>query len=327
MASISYRNNRWQVRVRRKGHPTETRSFGTRQDAERWARGLEADMDRGAYVPQGEAQRITLGDLIERYLTEVTPTLKGAKEDTIRLRAMMRHSMCKLVLTEVTPTKIAKFRDERLQQVSTSTVIRDLACLSAIISHARREWSINIENPVSRVRKPSAPVGRDRVLSSAEEAQLLEALRPTGRRSPWLHPLVVLALETAMRRGELLGLRWQDVNLVKRTATLHDTKNGEDRVVPLSSRAVEVLQALPRSISGHVIPMTPFAACAAFDRATDRAKIDGLRFHDLRHTAITRMAEKLPNVIELAAVSGHKSLRMLQRYYHPRAEDLAHKLG
>jgi integrase len=284
-------------------------------------------MDRGAYVPLGEAQRITLGDLIERYLVEVTPTLKGAKEDTIRLRAVMRHPICKLILTAVTPTCIAKFRDERLQQVSSSTVIRDLACLSAIIGHARREWSINIENPVSRVRKPSAPAGRDRVLTSAEEARLLDALRPTGRRSPWLYPLVVLALETAMRRGELLGLRWQDVNLVKRIATLHDTKNGEGRVVPLSSRAVEILKALPRSISGHVIPMTPFAACAAFDRATDRANIDGLRFHDLRHTAITRMAEKLPNVIELAAVSGHKSLRMLQRYYHPRAEDLAHKLG
>ena len=327
MASFSYRGNRWQVRVRRKGHPTETRSFATRQDAEKWARALEADMGRGVYAPVGEAQRITLGDLIERYLIEVTPTLKGAKEDTIRLRAMMRHPVCKLVLTAVTPTKVAKFRDERLQQVSSSTVIRDLACLSAIISHARREWSINIENPVSRVRKPSAPAGRDRVLTSAEETRLLDALRPTGRRSPWLYPLVVLALETAMRRGELLGLNWQDVNLVNRTATLHDTKNGEGRVVPLSTRAVEVLQALPRSIYGCVIPMTPFAACAAFDRATDRAKIDGLRFHDLRHTAITRMAEKLPNVIELASVSGHKSLRMLQRYYHPRAEDLAHKLG
>jgi integrase len=326
MASFSYRNNRWQVRVRRKGHPTETRSFATRQDAEKWARALEADMDRGAYTPLGEAQRVTLGDLIERYLIEVTPTLKGAKEDTIRLRAMMRHAMCKLVLTAVTPTKVAKFRDERLQQVSSSTVIRDLACLSAIISHARREWSINIENPVSRVRKPSAPAGRDRVLTIAEETRLLDALRPTGRKSPWLYPLVVLALETAMRRGELLALRWEDVNLPKRTATLHDTKNGEGRAVPLSSRAVEVLQTLPRSITGQVIPMSPFAACAAFERATARAGIEGLRFHDLRHTAITRIAVKLPNVIELAAVSGHKSLRMLQRYYHPRAEDLAQKL-
>ena len=327
MASFSYRGNRWQVRVRRKGHPTETRSFSARQDAEKWARALEADMDRGVYAPVGEAQRITLGDLIKRYLIEVTPTLKGAKEDTIRLRAMMRHPMCNLALTAVTPTKIAKFRDERLQKVSSGTVIRELAYVSAIINHARREWSINIENPVSRVRKPSSPAGRDRVLTSVEEVRLFEALRPTGRRSPWLLPLVVLALETAMRRSELLGLRWQDVNLGKRTASLHDTKNGEGRVVPLSSKAVEILQALPRSICGRVIPLTSFAASAAFDRATERADIKGLRFHDLRHTAITRMAAKLPNVIELAAVSGHKSLRMLQRYYHPRAEDLAQKLG
>lgn len=327
MASFSYRGNRWQVRVRRKGHPTETRSFATRQDAEKWARALEADMDRGAYLPLGEAQRITLGDLIERYLIEVTPTLKGAKEDTFRLRAMMRHPMCKLVLTAITPTCIAKYRDERLLKVGPGTVIRELAYISAVINHARREWSINVENPVSRVRKPSPPPGRDRVLTRAEETRLFEALRPTGRRSPWLYPLVVLALETAMRRGELLALRWEDVNLATRTAILHDTKNGEARVVPLSSRALEVLQALPGSITGQVIPMTSFAACAAFERATARAEIEGLRFHDLRHTSITRMAAKLPNVIELAAVSGHKSLRMLQRYYHPRAEDLARKLG
>ena len=327
MASISLRGDRWQVRVRRKGHFTQTRSFATRQDAEKWARALEADMDRGAYLPLGEAQRITLGDLIERYLIEVTPTFKGAKEDTIRLRAMMRHPMCKLIMTAVSPTCIAKYRDERLLNVSPGTVIRELAYISAVINHARREWSINVENPVSRVRKPSAPAGRDRVLTRAEEIRLFEALRPTGRRSPWLYPLVVLALETAMRRGELLALRWEDVNLGVRTATLHDTKNGEARVVPLSSRALEVLRTLPRSITGQVIPMTAFAACAAFERATGRAGIEGLRFHDLRHTAITWMAEKLPNVIELAAVSGHKSLRMLQRYYHPRAEELAIKLG
>lgn len=327
MASFSYRNNRWQVRIRRKGHPTETRSFTTRQDAEKWARALEADMDRGAYLPLGNAQRITLGELIERYLIEVTPTLKGAKEDTIRLRAMMRHTMCKLALMAITPTSIAKYRDERLLKVSQGTVIRELAYISAVINHARREWSINVENPVSRVRKPSAPAGRDRVLTRAEETRLIDALLPTGRRSPWLYPLVVLALETAMRRGELLALRWEDVKLATRTATLLDTKNGEARVVPLSSRALEVLQALPRSITGQVIPMTPFAACAAFQRATARAGIEGLRFHDLRHTAITRMASMLPNVIELAAVSGHKSLRMLQRYYHPRPEDLALKLG
>lgn len=327
MASIRQHGNGWQARVRRKGHPDEARSFATRQEAQKWARAVEVAMDRGAFISSSVAERVTLAEIIERYRKTVTPSLKGAKEDAIRLRALMRYPMCRLAMTAVTPSRVAQFRDERLRQVSAGTVIRELAYLSAIINHARREWGVNIENPVSRVRKPSAPPGRDRVLTRIEEDRLLDALRPSGRRSPWVLPLVVLALETAMRRGELLALRWDDAHLSNRTATLHDTKNGEGRVVPLSSRAVEVLQGLPRSITGRVIPMSSFAVCAAFKRATARAGIEGFRFHDLRHSAISRMAEKIPNVIELAAVSGHKSLRMLQRYYHPRAEDLAQKLG
>ena len=327
MASIRQHGNGWQARIRRKGHPDEAKSFATRQEAQKWARAVESAMDRGGYVSSTSAERITLVEIIARYREEVTPTLKGAKDDAIRLRALMRHPMCRLAMTTVTPSRIAQFRDDRLQQVSAGTVIRELAYLSAIINHSRREWGINVENPVSRVRKPSAPPGRDRVLTGLEEDRLLDALRPSGRRSPWVLPLVMLALETAMRRGELLALRWDDVNLLSRTATLHDSKNGEGRVVPLSSRATEVLHALPRSITGQVIPMTAYAASAAFNRATARAGIQGFRFHDLRHTAVSRMAERLPNVIELAAVSGHKSLRMLQHYYHPRAEDLARKLG
>lgn len=327
MASIRQHGNGWQARIRRKGHPDEAKSFATRQEAQKWARAVESAMDRGGYVSSTGAERITLVEIIARYREEVTPTLKGAKDDAIRLRALMRHPMCRLAMTALTPNRIAQFRDERLRLVSAGTVIRELAYLSAVINHARREWGVNVENPVSRVRKPLAPIGRNRVLSELETARLLEALSPLGRRSPWMLPLVVLALETAMRRGELLALRWDDVNLSNRTATLHDTKNGEGRVVPLSSRAMEVLRALPRSIAGHVIPITACAASAAFNRATARAGIEGFRFHDLRHTAISRMAAKLPNVIELAAVSGHRSLRMLQRYYHPRAEDLAKKLG
>ena len=327
MASISLRGDRWQVRVRRKGHATETRSFATKQDAERWARSLEVAIDRGSYISPSDADNVSLGVLVERYLHEVTPTLKGAKEDSYRLKALMRHAMCKLRIRAVTPHRIAQFRDERLKSVGPGTVIRELAYLSAIINHARREWGINVENPISRVRKPSSPVGRDRVLSSAEESCLLEALRPVGRRSPWMLALVILALETGMRRGELLAMQWEDVSLSSRTVALHDTKNGEGRVVPLSSRAVEVMQALPRSIKGRVLPLAAPAASKAFERAVARAGVEDFRFHDLRHTAITRMASKLPNVIELAAVSGHKSLRMLQRYYHPRAEELAIKLG
>jgi integrase len=147
-------------------------------------------------------------------------------------------------------------------------------------------------------------------------------------RNPWIKPLVRLALLTAMRRGELLALEWQHVDLMRRVAVLPMTKNGDARSVPLSSEAVALLGTLASSARpGRVFPTTAMALRKAFERACERANIRDLHFHDLRHTATTRMSALLPNVIELAAVTGHRDLRMLQRYYHPRAEDLARKLG
>ena len=327
MATFRFRANRWQARVRRKGNPDLTKTFVTRQDAERWARSAEVDLDRGSYVNPVEAQRITLGGLIDRYIREVLPAMKGAKEDGIRLAAMKRNSVAKLSLASLTPEAIGKYRDERLRTVAAGTVIRNLAYISSVINHARREWGVTVVNPIPLVRKPTAPKGRDRLLSDDELARLLRALEPTGRRNPWMKPLVQLALETAMRRGELLSLRWSDIDLSGRTATLWQTKNGDKRVVPLSSRAIAVLQSMPRNIGGVVFPINGFTVSAAFDRALDRAGIRDFHFHDLRHMAVTELSKRLPNLIELAAVSGHRSLKMLQRYYHPKATDLALKLG
>ncbi|MHB8387596.1 MAG: site-specific integrase [Metallibacterium sp.] len=199
-------------------------------------------------------------------------------------------------------------------------------------------------NPVASVRRPAAVRARDRRLEAGEEARLLEALGDragtvkgakrsggyrVGTRNPWMRPLVLFAIETAMRQGELLALRWENIDLKAQTAHLEDTKNGESRTVPLSSRAVAVLEALPRSsgMDERVFPVTAQAVKLAWKRATKRAGLEDLHFHDLRHEATSRLAEKLPNLIELAAVTGHKDLRMLKRYYHPRAADLAKKLG
>lgn len=327
MASFRNRSNQWQARVRRTGYPDETRSFTTRQDAEKWARSVESDIDKGQFVNVSEAKRKTLGDLIGRYLVEVTPLMKGASEDTIRLKAIMRRPFARWSMGNLNAARIAAYRDERLKEVSAGTVIRELAYISAIVNHARREWGISVQNPVQMVRKPPSPQARSRVLSDEEVTKLFQALEPTGRRSHWTKPAVQLALATAMRRGELLSLRWEHVNLQSRTAFLPDTKNGESRTVPLSTTAVQVLAELPRHTSGVVIPVKFCTLDAAFKRARKRAGLDDVRFHDLRRTAITRMAEKLPNVIELAAVSGHKSLMVLKRYYHPKPQDLALKLG
>ena len=327
MASFRQHGNRWQARVRRQGYPDITKSFQGRQDAERWARSVESDIDRGSYVSHTEAQKTTLADLIQRYMAEVLPSMKGAPEDSIRLKAICRRPICKNSIAALTPAKVAEYRDLRLTEVAAGTVVRELAYLSSIINHGRREWGIHANNPVALVRKPTQPKGRQRVLTSAERERLLAELQPTGRRNVWMLSVALLALETGMRRSELLALRWGDINLDRRTATLHITKNGETRVVPLSTSAIQTLTAMPRSICGAVFPITACALAANFDKAVERAKLPDLHFHDLRHTAITLMATKLPNLIELAAVSGHKSLKMLQRYYHPNAMELAKKLG
>jgi integrase len=284
-------------------------------------------MDKGHFVSVSKAQRTTLADLIQRYLREVTPSMKSASEDAIRLKALIRRPISKWSMANLSATRVAAFRDERLTEVSAGTVIRELAYMSSIINHARREWGINVPNPVQMVRKPPSPPARGRVLTDAEVSALLKVFEPIGRRSHWVKPIVELALATAMRRGELLSLRWENINLKARTAFLPTTKNGDSRTVPLSSSALHILEKLPRHLSGAVFPMNAPALNAAFKRGLSRSDLKDIRFHDLRRTAVTKMAEKLPNVIELAAVSGHKSLMVLKQYYRPSASDLALKLG
>ena len=327
MASIRQRGNRWQCRVTRHGFPPETKSFASKADAETWARSIEVEMDKGTHQNRASVERTTLADVLLRYAEEVTPCKKGAKDEAIRLNALRANKLAKHSLANLSAAAVAKFRDERLKTVSAGTVLRDLALISSVLNHARREWGLPVENAVQAIRKPRQPQGRERVLSHDEEASLLTASAPVGRRSPWLQPIIILALETAMRRGELLALRWEHVSLDKRTALLPDTKNGTRRLVPLSPRAIDTLKHMARSIDGRVFPISEPALHLRFKLACERAGIGGLHFHDLRHTATTRLAEKLTNLAELSAVTGHKSLQILKRYYHPSAEALAEKLA
>ena len=208
MASFRQRGGKWQARVIRDGYLDQTKTFESKADAEKWARSVESEIDKGQFVSVNEAQRSTLGDVMARYLVEVTPTMKGATEDTIRLKAIMRKPIARWSMANLSAARIAAYRDERLKEVGGGTVIRELAYISAIINHARREWSINVPNPVQMVRKPQSPQSRSRVLTDDEVSKLLTALEPTGRRSHWTKPAVQLALATAMRRSELLSMRW-----------------------------------------------------------------------------------------------------------------------
>ena len=327
MASIRERFGTWQARVRLEGYPAEVKSFPTRSEAVKWARHMETSMDAGAYRSRSATDKALLGDVLRRYADEVSPSKRGHLDEVIRIKALTRSRMAEFALEKLTPAVLANFRDERLHSVKAGAVIRDLSLLSSVINHARREWGATIDNPCLLVKKPPAPPGRTRVLSADEETRLLSAVAPADRRNPCMLPIVQLALHTAMRRGELLGLQWKDIDLSAQTAYLPISKNGRPRYVPLSTAAIAVLTSLPASDGGRVFSISTHALAAAFKRATVRAHLPRFRFHDLRHTATSRMADKLPNVIELAAVTGHQSLQMLKRYYHPSASALALKLG
>jgi integrase len=327
MASFRQRSGTWQARVRTKGYPDEVKSFSSKAEAVAWAREVEVSMHKGSYQDTSSAKDWLLSDLLRRYMVEVSPTKRSANRERETITFMLRQRMAAYSMAKLTPAVIAAYRDERLRTISAGTIIRELSILSSAISHARREWGLPTENPCGLVRKPQSPQGRNRVLNDEERQRLLDELRPIGRRSPWMRPLVELALETAMRRGELLALEWKHVDLIAQTAFLEMTKNGSSRTVPLSRAAVHILEKLPKGGCQRVFPLSYMVVNNCFAKARRRAGVDDLHFHDLRHTATTKLAEKLPNVIELASVTGHQTIQMLKRYYHPKPQELARKLG
>lgn len=328
MATITKRGNlQWQAKVRAKGFPPQSRTFTTKADAERWAKETEVAIERGLFFDRTKAEKATVSELIERYRRDVMPNLNG-KHIKPALNAL-EPVFGVYALSSVTSEMVSKYRDDRLKSVAESTVKKEINLLSKIIDLAGQEWGIPVAvNPCSTVKRPTEPKGRDRRLEGDEEERLLRECRQS---SPELETIVIIAIETAARLGELLKLDWRRINLDKRTAQLLDTKNGEDRSIPLSSRAVSVLEKLkstPRHISGRVFHR--WVASDSFNkvwvRTCARADIEDLKFHDLRHEACSRLADKF-HMHELMKITGHKSASMLARYYHPRAEDLAKRLG
>lgn len=333
MASFRKRGSGgWQAQIRRKGYPAQNKSFRTKALAEAWVRSIETDMDQGVFQSRKEAESTTLSELLERYLSERTPKKRGAEPEACRIRALMRHPLAKRYVASIRCTDIAQYRDERLRKVSSGSVRRELSILSQVFEVSRKEWEIFVRNPVREVTPPEPNASRRRRLEpgtpdvASEENRLLSACRLC--RNPYLLPVVKLAIETAMRQSELVGLKWENISFQRRTAFLPHTKNGDSRSVPLSSEALKVLGNLPRSISGDVFPgLTTTAIKKAFNRATRRAEIEDFHFHDLRHEATSRLFEVGLNIMEVATITGHRDLRMLRRYTHLKAEDLAKKLA
>lgn len=335
MATIEKHGPSWRAIVRRRGYPPQRQTFKYKVQAEAWAREIEQAMDKLEFVlPSVKLVR----DLFVRYKDEVSPKKRGAKWEIVRLKMLLGEGKDKAEarfmgreVSQVGWQDIRGWRDERLKKVSGASVNRELNLVSAVFSHAIKEWGEPMRgNPVAEVKRPARGVARRRRLSDGEVEKLKtyfkgEGIREgLGRTMDLMPTLIELAVETAMRMGELCSLEWSNVDLEGCWAYLPKTKNGEERYVPLSPRAVELISGLPE-LEVRVLPINTGTAGVYFREAVQALGLGDLHFHDTRREATTRLSRKLP-VMELASMTGHKDLKNLMIYYAPSPSDIAKKL-
>lgn len=342
MASIRKRLNSkgeptYTVQIRIKGRPSETASFKRKTDAELWAQQTEADIRRGIYFKTALAKQRTLNETIDRYFKEVLSHRKNPVNETKYLN-WWREQIGDYALADVTPALIVETRNRLVgsinkyeRKVGTTTANRYLQSLGHVLNIALNEWEWISQNPVSRIKKYKEGRGRVRFLTDEERENLLKACQES--ENPYLYKIVVLALSTGARKMEVVGLKWQDIDFERKVIILHQTKNGERRILPLQGLAFLLMQGhskvrtlgcdyvFPSKIakrdyaSGRVL-YQPIDIRKAWENALVRAKIKDFRFHDLRHSAASYLAMGGASLAEIAEVLGHKTLQMVKRYAH-----------
>ena len=351
MASIVERRNQrggligYQAQVRRRGYPLQVKTFPSYREAEVWASTIESAIGRGVFVSSAEVEATTLAEALGRYAAEIVPRKRNTHREQLRIDMWTRHSLAHRSLASIRGKDVTDFIREREAGGAGGNTIRlDLALLSHLFNIARSAWGMeSLVNPVSLVKgsRPKLPRGRDCRLLPGEEPRLFSACESYGGS---IAAIVTIAIETAMRRSEIASMRWEHLDWRLKVLRVPVTKTGVPRRVPLSSRALGVLDGLPRRIDGAVwggpdsITQAFSRAvaagrrdyeteCAAAGEAPDPRMLMGLRFHDLRHEATSRLFELGLGAMEVAAITGHRTLQMLSRYTHLRAEDLVDRLG
>lgn len=332
MASIRKRGEyQWFVEIRRKNYPVVRKTFNTKADAERWARETESEMDRGVWVCRKEAEGTSFEEALTRYSNEITPTKRSEKQEISIINRWKAHKLASRSLASLRSTDFAGYRDERLKAgKAPATVKLELALARHLFTVARKEWGIEVGNPVRDIRMPKVTNQRDRRFQGDEETRLMAVLAESG--NPYAAGAVKFAIETALRRSKLVSLKWSQV---KRgdgydylELPVEDVAQKKHPIhLPLSQEALKVLGSLPRSIDGRIFPIHEDDLSRAFIAAARKAEIENMRFHDLRHEATSRLVEQGYTDFEVMAITGHKTLVMLQRYAHLRPNELGKKMA
>lgn len=331
----------WKAIIRKTGWPTTIKTFRTKRDAQDWARGVEDEMVRGVHIRRSVAEKLLFSDALDRYGREITVTKKESTQSReVRRFKVLHDEFGSYSLAAITPEMVAKFRDARLADgLAANSVRLELALIGHLYTTAIKEWGTGLtHNPVALIKKPSPGNSRDRRLSIDEEEALIPAIQQYS--NPMLNWIIQIAIETAMRHSEIVGLKRHQVDLERRIIRLTNTKNDDSRTVPLTLKAASVFKlALANPIlmkcdsillfpgePGKDGRRRPYLFNKAWRSIILKLGMDGLHFHDLRHEAVSRLVEAGLSDQEVASISGHKSMQMLRRYTHLRAEDLVEKL-
>ena len=313
---------RWQAVIRKGGRRSQVATFRTKGEAEEWANGIELAISKGTYLPSHEARKRTVRDLLERYKETEIPKKRDQRNPARQADFWIRR-LGNLKLQELTRAAIVEVRDELAKDRAPATVNRYLALLSHACTVAEKEWEWMDSNPLRKVSSLVEPRGRVRYLSDAEKDSLLAAVKSSSH--PHLYAIVLIALTTGARKGEILGLHWKDVDLDSNRAVLHDTKNKDRRTLALVAPVVDELRKLQkvRRIDDDVIFTNMKVGESnssyfekAWQKARSNAELEDFRFHDLRHSCASYLAMNGATTAEIAAVLGHKTLAMVQRYSH-----------
>lgn len=305
-----------------------SKTFARKLEAQEWAAQVERELEQG----NGKIrEHRTLREVCEDYAREVSPTKRGCAKERLRLRALAKDHIADIEIGSLGTSALGEWRDRRLAAVSSGSVLRDITLLSSVLEYARRERGLIDANPVRDLRKPPTPKPRTRLPTDEEVERICLALGydPDGQcktKSAQVAIAFMLAIETAMRSGELCSLTWDRVATGRRVATIEKTKNGHARQVPLSTRALELIEQLRGLHPVRVFTVDSATRDVLFRRARDACGIVGLTFHDSRALALTRLS-KILDPYQLARVAGHRSLEQIMTYYRESAEDIAKKLS
>ena len=327
MATFRKRKDKWQVQVRLKGLPAISRSFVLLNDAKAWARDVEAEATRSD-LPSFQKQKMkcSVRELLKRYDLEIARYKKCYPSEKYTIAYLARCAFTLNSLDEISEADFAKYKKQRLNQVKPATFNREIAILRHMFQIAETEWKYPIKkNPLKDFKKPKVQNERQRRLSHGEYVKLRQASLKTI--NPYIWTIVELALETAMRRGEIIGICKSHIDFDKRLLQIPLTKTGCARTIPLSQKAFSILESVANvSVADKLFPITANSFRLAWEKLVKRAGITDLHFHDLRHEAVSRLFEKGLSVPEVALISGHKTYKMLMRYTHIRPESVLNKL-